>query len=110
MKEIFLGGSLDNERRSYLLFALPEAQARRLEGLMAEGTMKKIVMDMAARLRTTADSDKKASIRSWVREFLEAVRVQSLAGRVELKSNVRAVPRQTISEVADYGEPERKAS
>ena len=110
MKEIFLGGSLDNERRAYLLFALPETQARRLEGLMSEGTMKKIVLDMAARLRTTADADKKASIRNWVREFLEAVRVQSLAGRIELKSNIKAAPRQTVSEVVDFGEPERKAS
>jgi hypothetical protein len=105
LKTFLLGPSFDNERRAYLIYALPEAQARRIEGLLPDGTMKKIVLDIASRLRTTADRDKKDGIRNWVRQFLDAVRVEVAGGRLETKESSRSAARSVspdeVVEVAD---------
>ena len=114
LKTFLLGPSFDNERRAYLIYALPEAQARRLESLLPDGTMKKIVLDIASRLRTTADRDKKEGIRNWVRQFLDAVRVEVAEGRLETKdagrSAARSVSADEVVEVADADADELKAS
>lgn len=110
LKGFILGPMFDNERRAYLIYALPEAQARRLETLIPDGTMKKIIVDMAARLRTTSDAEKKMAIRSWVRQFLDAVRVEVAEGRLETKDSARPKSRQVESTEIVEATDERKAS
>jgi hypothetical protein len=101
LKAFVMSASFDNERRAYLLFALPTPQSTRIESFLPEGSMKKIVLDIASRLRTTADAEKKAAIRGWVRDFLDAARVEAAAGRLEMKDEPSSRRASEDAEVVD---------
>jgi hypothetical protein len=117
LKAVFLG--IDNENKSYLVFAFPETVSKRLESFLPEGNAKKIVLDAVNRLRSTGDQALKDRARSLAREFMDHLRVGVLRGSIQLKEGaldapapINAKPVETEAEVVavETEEAPRKAS
>jgi len=110
LKTVFLG--LDNGQRSTLLYILPDPHAKRLESYLPDSLMKRIVLDGADKLKTTADTETRDRARAMAREFLDYLRVQVANGKVQLKvGEMAAAPRPvTTTDIVDADEITRKAS
>lgn len=77
-----------NERKAYLISALPQKYSERLLNLLPEGNQKKIIKDIVARLKNTTDQDKQDTIKSLAREFLDYLRIQVLNGSIVIRKEV----------------------
>lgn len=98
-----------NEKKAYLIFAMPAPHSDRLRAFLPEGNSKRIVLDMVQRLNGTIDEEKRSQMRALAREFLDYLRAQSVSGLLQLKGQEGG--RDVTVEVVDIDDiKQRKAS
>lgn len=97
-----------NEKKAYLIFAMPAPHGARLQAFLPEGNSKKIVLDMVQRLNGTVDEEKRNQMRALAREFLDYLRAQSVSGQLRLQGDEKG--RDLTVEVVDVDDVKRRAS
>jgi cell division protein FtsL len=101
LKEIF--ARIDEERKAYIIFKLPNEHKERLTGFVPKGNTKRIVLDLISKLEKTATDKKHEEMKNLTREFLDHLRGQHSNGKLALEKSAQSI----VSEMNQEG---RKAS